>query len=94
MSEFLPFVLIFIIFLGTAPFANYTPSKASSANFELGVSRTTPSPSATSLDSNESNEAPPTMNGDANSLDQYLKPASGDEVVHYSEETRATDLLF
>lgn len=75
--------------LGSTPFANYQPQKASAASFELGITRTTPSPSsASSSDEN-------TFISNPDEDDDYLKPASEAESHRWSsEETRGTDLLF
>jgi len=76
-----------LFFLGSTPFANYQPQKAGSAAFELGVTRTTPSPS--------SEENTFNSHHDSEDNDDYLKPATDEESKRWSSEgTRATDLLF
>jgi hypothetical protein len=92
-----PSKLLTSVPLGSAPFANYTPTKGSSASasFELGVTKA-PSPSTASSDSTDSIEDQPEniqkcVNGENS---EYLKPASDDQTVMWSEGTRATDLLF
>lgn len=76
-------------FLGSTPFGNYQPQKASAATFELGITRTTPSPSSASSDENTF-----ISNHDSDS-DEYLKPATDEESKRWScEGTRGTDLLF
>lgn len=75
--------------LGSTPFANYQPQKASSATFELGITRTTPSPSSASSDENTF------ISNHESDSDEYLKPATDEESKRWSSEgTRGTDLLF
>ncbi|KAG4065706.1 hypothetical protein HA402_012384 [Bradysia odoriphaga] len=72
--------------LGSAPLGSYTPVKASIAtSFELGVTRSQ-SPSV------ESSAA--STNGESSESLQYLKPATDEQTVAWSEGTRVTDLLF
>jgi hypothetical protein len=74
--------------LGSTPFANYQPQKANAATFELGITRTTPSPSSGSSDETF------ISNPESDSED-YLKPATDEESQRFSSEgTRGTDLLF
>lgn len=78
---------------------SYTPIKGSVANsFELGVTKS-PSPGSSSVSMSPS----PTQSKDEQQLQlarndpeslQYLKPATDDETVAWSEGTSATDLLF
>lgn len=78
------------IILGSTPFANYQPQKASAGAFELGITRTTPSPSSASSEENTF-----ISNPDEDDGDDYLKPATDAESHRWSsEETRGTDLLF
>ncbi|KAG5680671.1 hypothetical protein PVAND_010165 [Polypedilum vanderplanki] len=75
--------------LGSTPFANYQPQKANAASFELGITRTTPSPSSASSEENTFISNPD------EDVDDYLKPATDAESHRWSsEETRGTDLLF
>lgn len=75
--------------LGSTPFANYQPQKASGTTFELGISRTTPSPSSASSEENTFISNPESDGED------YLKPATDEESQRWSSEgTRGTDLLF
>lgn len=75
--------------LGSTPFANYQPQKASAAAFELGITRTTPSPSSASSEENTFISNPESDGED------YLKPATDEESQRWSSEgTRGTDLLF
>uniref|UniRef100_A0A6B2EEY9 Putative gpi-anchored adhesin-like protein pga55 n=1 Tax=Phlebotomus kandelakii TaxID=1109342 RepID=A0A6B2EEY9_9DIPT len=80
-----------------APLANYTPVKGGvpSSDFELGVKRNSPvaveSPGSATGGVGGEPAAP--MNGDLESL-QYLKPATDEQTVAWSEGTRVTDLLF
>uniref|UniRef100_A0A1B0CTM7 Uncharacterized protein n=2 Tax=Lutzomyia longipalpis TaxID=7200 RepID=A0A1B0CTM7_LUTLO len=83
------------------PLANYTPAKggALSTDFELGVKRNSPlveSPGS-ATGGGESHQQQPQqqqqLNGDLESL-QYLKPATDEQTVAWSEGTRVTDLLF
>lgn len=78
----------FFCVLGSTPFGNYQPQKANAASFELGITRTTPSPSSASSEEN-------TFISNNESDDDYLKPATDEESQRWSSEgTRATDLLF
>ncbi|XP_055712062.1 uncharacterized protein LOC129807068 isoform X2 [Phlebotomus papatasi] len=89
--------------LGLAPLGNYTPVKGGALNsdFELGVKRNSPvveSPgSATGGNCAGIDQQPQQqqqqVNGDLESL-QYLKPATDEQTVAWSEGTRVTDLLF
>jgi hypothetical protein len=75
--------------LGSTPFANYQPQKASGTTFELGITRTTPSPSSASSDENTF------ISHTESDGDDYLKPATDEESQRWSSEgTRGTDLLF
>lgn len=75
--------------LGSTPFANYQPQKASSSAFELGITRTTPSPSSASSEENTF------ISNTESDGDEYLKPATDEESQRWSSEgTRGTDLLF
>ena len=77
---------------------------ALASNFELGVTKS-PSPGSTSVsmspsptqqsnaDDDQQQSRAIGGGGDPESL-QYLKPASDEETVAWSEGTRATDLLF
>lgn len=73
---------------GSAPLGSYTPVKAAiNTSFELGITRgPTTTPIQPLIDQNGSGE-------ESNSL-QYLKPATDDQTVAWSENTRVTDLLF
>lgn len=100
-SKLLTSISVFL--LGSAPLGSYTPMKGSVAsNFELGVTKS-PSPGSSSVSMSPSptqSKEEQARNGD-NSLNggdpeslQYLKPASDEETVAWSEGTRATDMLF
>ncbi|CRK92251.1 CLUMA_CG005744, isoform A [Clunio marinus] len=74
---------------GSTPFANYQPQKANGTTFELGITRTTPSPSSASSDENTFISNPESDGED------YLKPATDEESQRWSSEgTKGTDLLF
>ncbi|XP_070491571.1 putative uncharacterized protein DDB_G0277255 isoform X2 [Chironomus tepperi] len=78
--------------LGSTPFANYQPQKASSSSFELGITRTTPSPSSASGSSSSEEN---TFISNPDDDEDYLKPATDAESHRWSSEgTRGTDLLF
>ncbi|XP_059619416.1 uncharacterized protein LOC132263607 isoform X2 [Phlebotomus argentipes] len=93
--------------LGLAPLANYTPVKgcAMNSDFELGVRRNSPvveSPESATGGGNcvgaehqsqQQQQQQQQINGDLESL-QYLKPATDEQTVAWSEGTRVTDLLF
>lgn len=77
-------------FEGSTPFANYQPQKANAGAFELGITRTTPSPSSASSESENTFISNPDEDDS-----EYLKPATDEESHRWSsEETRGTDLLF
>lgn len=82
---------------GSAPLGSYTPIKGSlNTNFELGVTRSqTSTPTQFEASSNDITTAGPSTNGDT-SIDslQYLKPATDEQTVAWSEGTLVTDLLF
>lgn len=52
-----------------------------------------PSPTQSKEEQGRNGDGLPVNGGDPESL-QYLKPATDDETVAWSEGTRATDLLF
>ncbi|GAB0088909.1 hypothetical protein DMENIID0001_033730 [Sergentomyia squamirostris] len=84
--------------LGLAPLANYTPVKGvhNTADFELGVKRNSPvveSPGSATSGGSDQLQHQQQINGDLESL-QYLKPATDEQTVAWSEGTRVTDLLF
>lgn len=69
--------------------SNYTPSKSASGDtFELGVTRTSPTPYVKK--ENETQEANENKEVDG---EDYLKPVDPDEVNPWSHETTA-DILF
>lgn len=85
---------------------SYTPMKGSVVNnFELGVTKSpspggsssvsmSPSPTLSKEEQQARSRGDSLLNGgDPESL-QYLKPATDDETVAWSEGTSATDLLF
>lgn len=73
------------------------------SSFELGVTKSpspgsssvsmSPSPTQSKEEQGRNGDGLPVNGGDPESL-QYLKPATDDETVAWSEGTRATDLLF
>lgn len=96
---------LFFSFTGTTPFASYTPTSINSS-FELGITRT-PSPLVNNITSSSSSSKSTNgnVNGTSTGLNdeqnnengdslQYLKPATDEQTVAWSEGTRATDLLF
>lgn len=95
--------MVLLFLAGLAPLGNYTPVKGGALNsdFELGVKRNSPvveSPgSATGGNCAGIDQQPQQqqqqVNGDLESL-QYLKPATDEQTVAWSEGTRVTDLLF
>lgn len=103
-----PYITFAFYFLGSAPLGSYTPLKASlNTNFELGVTRSqtpteammngfSPGLAATTTPTTTSDGgvSVTTNNGDIGDSLQYLKPATDDQTVAWSEGTRVTDLLF
>lgn len=86
------YVISVCICVGSAPLGSYTPQKvAINANFELGVTRS-PTDGPTNGDAAGTTAAAGAATG-AESL-QYLKPATDEQTVAWSEGTRVTDLLF
>lgn len=101
-------IVHFLFFVDSAPLGSYTPMKGSvdSSTFELGVTKSpspgggsgsvsmSPSPTHANGGHRDQQQHHTTNGaGDPESL-QYLKPASDEETVAWSEGTRATDLLF
>ncbi|XP_055907090.1 probable serine/threonine-protein kinase DDB_G0282963 [Eupeodes corollae] len=79
--------------LGSAPLGSYTPITAKTENmFQLGVTRE-PSSQLVKTDDANSNEKPPADFYGESSL-EYLKPASDDLTIAYSEGSLKTDLLY
>lgn len=80
--------------LGSAPLGSYTPVKASlNTSFELGITRTATTVVTQSDSFPQNGGSNGGGGGDTDSL-QYLKPATDEQTVAWSEGTLVTDLLF
>lgn len=82
--------------LGSAPLGSYTPVKGSlHSNFELGVTRSqTSTPIPTDVSSYDVQAGTSTNSDTLVESLQYLKPATDEQTVAWSEGTCVTDLLF